>query len=90
MYWGYLTLGWFEIFEPASALVRSILGAGLSVGALEVSLGDVITFAAGVAVRATGELIAIVGRQAPGTWLPLEVRRDGSLLSLVAKFPAAP
>ena len=45
VYWGYLTLGWFEIFEPASALVRSILGANLSVGALEVSLGDVITFA---------------------------------------------
>ncbi|MCH8891338.1 MAG: mechanosensitive ion channel, partial [Myxococcales bacterium] len=44
MYWGYLTLGWFEIFEPASALVSSIMSADLSVGALEVSLGDVIAF----------------------------------------------
>jgi small-conductance mechanosensitive channel len=44
-YWGYLTLGWFEILEPASTLVRSILGAGLSVGKIEITIGDVLAFA---------------------------------------------
>jgi small-conductance mechanosensitive channel len=44
IYWGYLTLNWFELFEPVSALVRSILDADLSVGALNISAGDVIAF----------------------------------------------
>jgi hypothetical protein len=29
-----------------------------------------------------------IGRQAPGTWLPLRVRREHTELELVAKFPA--
>ena len=51
--------------------------------------GDVIVEAAGVAVREPGDLIAIVDRQAPGTWLPLRVARDGAPLEIVAKFPAS-
>ena len=49
--------------------------------------GDVVTNAAGVPVAKTDRLIEIVQRQAPGTWLPLEISRDGEILSLVAKFP---
>jgi small-conductance mechanosensitive channel len=44
IYWTYLTLNWFEIFELAKALVWSILGAALSVGSLEISVGDVLAF----------------------------------------------
>ena len=50
--------------------------------------GDVIETAAGVDVRRPADLIAIVQRQAPGTWLPLSVRRGEASLEMVARFPA--
>jgi hypothetical protein len=34
-----------------------------------------------------GEVVEIVQRQAPGTWLPLKVRRGDNTLELIAKFP---
>jgi S1-C subfamily serine protease len=49
--------------------------------------GDLVVEAAGVTVSDTGDLIAIVQRQAPGTWLPLVIRRNDGQLKLVAKFP---
>jgi len=54
--------------------------------------GDVITEAAGEMLAEAGDLIRVVQRQAPGTWLPLRVDRDGEALELVARFPpvAAP
>jgi hypothetical protein len=48
---------------------------------------DIITEAAGFALSDPGDLIRIVRRQAPGTWLPLVLMRDGEGLNLVAKFP---
>ena len=54
-----------------------------------IEAGDVIAMAAGVDVHTTADLIAIVRRQAPGTWLPIVVRRDGAAVELVAKFPVA-
>ena len=50
--------------------------------------GDVIDTAAGVSVRRPADLIAIVKRQAPGTWLPLSVRRGETTMEIVARFPA--
>ncbi len=52
--------------------------------------GDAILQAAGVALTDTAGLIGIVQRQAPGTWLPLEIERDGETIEIVAKFPAQP
>lgn len=54
--------------------------------------GDVIAEAAGVGVNQAGELAELVQRQAPGTWLPLKVKRESTNLEVVAKFPptAAP
>jgi S1-C subfamily serine protease len=49
---------------------------------------DRIVQAAGTALDAAPDLIEIVTRQAPGTWLPLQVRRGEETLELVAKFPA--
>ncbi len=49
--------------------------------------GDVIVKAAGVPVRRNQDLVAIIRRQAPGTWLPLVVRRDDDNHDLIAKFP---
>lgn len=52
-----------------------------------VEAGDLIVSAAGFATANTGELIDIIGRQAPGTWLPLGVQRGERRLELTAKFP---
>ena len=51
---------------------------------------DLIVEAAGVALAEPADLVAVVRRQAPGTWLPLVLERDGAALDLVARFPAAP
>jgi len=52
--------------------------------------GDVIVEAAGFALHAPGDLQEVVARQAPGTWLPLRVRRGQNELEIVARFPGAP
>ncbi|MBE0624687.1 MAG: ChaN family lipoprotein [Burkholderiales bacterium] len=48
---------------------------------------DVLTAAAGTAVKTAGELKAIVARMEPGTWLPLTAMRAGAPVELTAKFP---
>lgn len=48
---------------------------------------DVIRQAAGKPVAQPADLVAIVRRQAPGTWLPLKVAREGETHELVARFP---
>ena len=53
-------------------------------------VGDHVTRAAGLAVRNPDELVEVIARQAPGTWLPLSIRRDGQEIDLVAKFPTRP
>ena len=50
--------------------------------------GDVITHAAGLPVSTSSQLVEIILRQAPGTWLPLDIRRDGEERPIVAKFPS--
>ena len=49
--------------------------------------GDIIQHAAGFDTPTTAELIEIIGRQAPGTWLPLRLLRDDDVIDLVARFP---
>ncbi len=49
--------------------------------------GDVIIAAAGFPVKKTGDLIKIVDRQAPGTWLPVTIRRSGKTLEKIGRFP---
>ena len=50
IYWGYLTLQFFEILEPARAAANSILGISLAVGEIEISLGDVFAFSLTIAL----------------------------------------
>jgi uncharacterized iron-regulated protein len=52
--------------------------------------GDHVIRAAGVDMRNVEELVDTVGVQAPGTWLPLTIRRDGQEIEFVAKFPPRP
>jgi len=56
--------------------------------AASLRVDDVIETAAGVSVRRPADLRAIIQRQAPGTWLPLSVRRGEAILEMVARFPA--
>lgn len=48
---------------------------------------DVITEIAGLPAREPTDVSGAVQRQAPGTWLPITVRRGEQTLELVAKFP---
>lgn len=52
--------------------------------------GDVILEAGGRAVTDQEALVGIVRGTAPGTWLPMLLRRDGRTLEAVAKFPREP
>ena len=56
--------------------------------ASNLAAGDIVVSAAGRPIEKVSQVIAIVGRQAPGTWLPFTIRRDGKDLKVVAKFPA--
>ena len=49
--------------------------------------GDLITEAAGVPVKRSGQLIGQVRRQPAGTWLPLQVMREGKAVEVVVRFP---
>lgn len=49
--------------------------------------GDVIAEIAGLPVSKTSEVSEAVQRQAPGTWLPLKLRRRGETVEIIAKFP---
>jgi len=63
------------------------VSAGSIAAASGLQVDDVLTEAAGTAVKTTDELKAIVVRMAPGTWLPLKARRKGELIELTARFP---
>lgn len=94
-------LGTWHVSEPA----RPRLGVMIETGENGVAIrqvvpesvaettglvaGDVVVEAAGVAVADTGDLIAVVKRQAPGTWLPLVIQRDDARLEMLAKFPSS-
>jgi uncharacterized iron-regulated protein len=73
---------------PAGSVVRDVADGSVAAAA-GLRSGDVITQAAGTAVADNATLIDIIARQAPGTWLPLTVSRDGKVLDFVARFPTA-
>jgi uncharacterized iron-regulated protein len=50
-------------------------------------VGDIIMRAAGFDTATTAALIEVVQRQAAGTWLPLQIIRDGTEMELIARFP---
>jgi uncharacterized iron-regulated protein len=72
------------------AVADGVRVAAVSPGSIAAASGlradDVLTEAAGMAVKTPEELKAIVVRMAPGTWLPLKAKRKGELIELTAKF----
>lgn len=74
--------------EPTPEGLRVTAVAPLEIADMAgLSSGDVIVAAAGERMRRPADLAAVVDRQPPGTWLPLVVRRDGTLKVLIARFP---
>jgi hypothetical protein len=67
--------------------IRSVQENGIAAAA-GLKPGDLLITAAGVPIGRAADLTEVVERQAPGTWLPLMVKRDGKPRSLIAKFPA--
>jgi hypothetical protein len=73
--------------EGGGAGVREVVPGSVAEGAGVIS-GDRILVAAGLDIRGSDDLISVVRRQSPGTWLPMTIERDGKRIELVAKFPA--
>ncbi len=48
---------------------------------------DVIMRIAGLEIKDISDVINVVKRHAPGTWLPLEVKRGDKMIDVIAKFP---
>ena len=53
----------------------------------DLQTADVITEIAGLEVKDTDDVIKVVKRHAPGTWLPLIVKRGDEIMEIIAKFP---
>ena len=48
---------------------------------------DLIIELAGIAVQHAADVSKLVQRQAPGTWLPITLKRGDQTIEVVAKFP---
>ena len=76
------------LVEPAPDGVKvSSVTAGSIAEATDLRAGDVLVEVAGTPVKTSDEVRAIVGRMAPGTWLPLKAKRQNEMIELTAKFP---
>jgi membrane-associated protease RseP (regulator of RpoE activity) len=74
---------------PDGMVVREVAPKSIAEAA-GIQPGDVIVQMAGEPVKGSAEMVSTVQRQPPGTWLPIVVRRSGTLIDLVARFPAQP
>lgn len=72
---------------PDGVKVASV-AAGSIAAATDLRAGDVLVEIAGTTVKTADQVRAIVGRTAPGTWLPLKAMRQNETIELTAKFPA--
>ena len=73
--------------ESTGPRVREVVSGSIADRA-GVQRGDRVLTAAGLPLSSASDLIALIRRQLPGTWLPLKVERSGQEVELVAKFPA--
>jgi uncharacterized iron-regulated protein len=84
-----LRLGVFLAQGDGAPRINTVAGGSVA-EVTGLQAGDHVVRAAGLETRSPDDLIEIVGRQAPGTWLPLSIRRDGQEIDLIAKFPTRP
>jgi uncharacterized iron-regulated protein len=77
------------LLEPGDDSPRVTRVANDSVAELAgLKSGDQVLRAAGLEMRRPEDLMDVVARQPPGTWLPLSIRRGDQEIEVIAKFPA--
>jgi len=76
----------FEMAQDGGARVLQVEKGSIAEAA-GIRDSDLISEAAGVPIRRLDDIVSIVKRQAPGTWLPLKLKRGGDTIELIAKFP---
>ncbi|MCA1790832.1 MAG: ChaN family lipoprotein [Thioalkalivibrio sp.] len=72
--------------DPAGVRIESVMPESVAAEA-GLEAADIVTSAAGVAVRVPGDLVTIIRRQQPGHVLPLTVLRDGEQREILVRFP---
>jgi uncharacterized iron-regulated protein len=77
----------FEMAQDGGARVLEVEKGSIA-EATGIRDSDLIIEAASVPIKRLDDIVGIVKRQAPGTWLPLKLKRGGDTIELVAKFPA--
>jgi uncharacterized iron-regulated protein len=71
---------------PPGVRVRDVVSGSIAEQA-GLKAGDVIVRIAGEAAGETSDVVEVVQRQAPGTWLPITVKRGEETLEILARFP---
>ena len=77
----------FEMVQDGGARVLEVEKGSIAEAA-GIRDNDLISEAAGTQLKRLDDITGIVKRQAPGTWLPLKLKRGGDIIELIAKFPA--
>lgn len=77
----------FEMTQDSGARVLQVEKGSIAETA-GIRDSDVIVEAAGAPVKQTNDMVDIVKRQAPGTLLPLKLKRGGEMIEINARFPA--
>lgn len=76
--------------DEKQGLKISAITAGSLAEQTGLRAGDRIIDIAGRPASGSGDAVATIRRQPPGTWLPLRIARGDSQLDLVIQFPAKP
>ena len=79
----------FELAQDGGARVLQVEKGSIAETA-GIRDSDIITEAAGITIKRINDIVDIVKQQAPGTWLPLKLRRGGETMEIIARFPAVP
>jgi uncharacterized iron-regulated protein len=78
---------WLEPIDRFVSVQRVLEGSVAADAGLE--QGDLLVEVGGLPCENVEDVIERVQAQAPGSWLPMRVRRAGRVIDLVARFPAS-
>ena len=78
----------FELAKEGGARILQVEQGSLA-EASGMKEGDIVLEIAGMTVRQTSDVVAAVKRQAPGTWLPLKVKKGAEIIDMIVRFPVA-
>jgi hypothetical protein len=75
----------FEMAQDGGARVLQVEKGSIAEKA-GIRESDLIIEAAGMPIKQLNDIVEIVKRQAPGTWLPLKIKRGSDTMEAIAKF----